>query len=554
MAERQIGVAMIAQNEAESAIAAGMASGSPTVLDGQLRALPVRARFLRSFLVPGPEAEPPSAGRMQVHHAMIVGTLDLAAATVDRGILLADSTFDSELVLADADLANLRLPGCVMPGIDATNLHVSGSLELNEGFVATLPVTLIGGRIDGDLRLSGATFNRREPEDDLGSPKAVAFRASRLTVGGALLGKGLVSHGQIRLISARVGGLFSLAGATIENRLVGDDVELPERSEGRAGISLQAERMEVGESVFLQSGFSSDGRVYFLHAHIGGGIDGNGSSFSGGGGRSCLHLVRATVGRNVALRSSQIDGGVSLSETTVGGRVLLTGASFSPGGYLRAKRLEARTIDLRWAEPPASVDLRHSRFATIEDDRRTWPERLDLRGCSYEAIEAKPEITVAERLPWLRLDRGGYRPQPYDQLASAATAMGDDVGASRVALEKQRHRRSTLPWARQVVGAIQDGVVGYGYRPWLAAIWLLPMLAVGTLAFAANPPLPQEGAPPFQAFVFTLDVLLPIVDLGQGDSFTPLGWTRWLAWTLIIFGWTLTTALAAGIARVLQRP
>lgn len=50
-----------------------------------------------------------------------------------------------------------------------------------------------------------------------------------------------------------------------------------------------------------------------------------------------------------------------------------------------------------------------------------------------------------------------------------------------------------------------------------------------------------------------LDVLLPIVDLGQEKAWRPLGAAQYRAWALTGLGWVLTTAVVAGLTRVLRR-
>jgi hypothetical protein len=64
---------------------------------------------------------------------------------------------------------------------------------------------------------------------------------------------------------------------------------------------------------------------------------------------------------------------------------------------------------------------------------------------------------------------------------------------------------------------------------------------------------PGEGAP-FQSFVYTLDLLIPIGGLGQRTAWY---WTdsgpQWLAYVLIAAGWVLTTAVVAGVTRTLNR-
>jgi hypothetical protein len=50
--------------------------------------------------------------------------------------------------------------------------------------------------------------------------------------------------------------------------------------------------------------------------------------------------------------------------------------------------------------------------------------------------------------------------------------------------------------------------------------------------------------------IYTLDLLLPIIDLGQERAFQPVGW---LAYVLILAGWLLATTIAAGLTRSLRR-
>ena len=102
---------------------------------------------------------------------------------------------------------------------------------------------------------------------------------------------------------------------------------------------------------------------------------------------------------------------------------------------------------------------------------------------------------------------------------------------------------------------MQDITVGYGYRPTRAALWLAALLALGTVVFAIAPPAPFAGTqvPPFNPLIYTLNLLLPVVAFGQARAYDPRGPEQWLSYVLIAAGWTLATAVAAGIIRVLQR-
>ena len=81
------------------------------------------------------------------------------------------------------------------------------------------------------------------------------------------------------------------------------------------------------------------------------------------------------------------------------------------------------------------------------------------------------------------------------------------------------------------------------------------LLVTGTIVFQAAPPPPQQhgAGPHFNAVIYTLDLLLPIVNLGQKNAFNPTGAEQWLSYALMAAGWILATTIAAGVARVLRR-
>jgi hypothetical protein len=103
-------------------------------------------------------------------------------------------------------------------------------------------------------------------------------------------------------------------------------------------------------------------------------------------------------------------------------------------------------------------------------------------------------------------------------------------------------------------GLVQDSTVGYGYRPWLAGVWLLGLLVVGTAYFAADPPVTGSTAQGrFDPFAYTLDVILPIVSLEQNSAWILSGVQTAVFYALTMSAWVLLTALVAGVSRVLSR-
>jgi hypothetical protein len=258
--------------------------------------------------------------------------------------------------------------------------------------------------------------------------------------------------------------------------------------------------------------------------------------------------------------------GARVSDNLTFEKAVLNGPRDGHGPSLAGMLMQAVDFDLTLARPPSGpVDLRGAQVSYLHENRHSWPDVVELDGFVYgsikvaEAGERREAVgrrdSVAHRVAWIRRSPG-YSPQPYEQLASWYRTVGHDDDARRVLLAKQRHRRSTLHPAARAWGHLLDASVGYGYRPWLAGIWLLTLTLLGALVFSAHTPTavkPGEGAP-FAPFVYTLDLLIPIGGLGQRTAWY---WTdngvQGLAYALVAFGWVLTTAVIAGVTRALQK-
>jgi hypothetical protein len=168
-------------------------------------------------------------------------------------------------------------------------------------------------------------------------------------------------------------------------------------------------------------------------------------------------------------------------------------------------------------------------------------------------LQDSGSISVADRLAWLDLGNSGYMTSRYDQLIAAYRVCGDEQSANSVGLRKQRERSEGLSRPGKYWGWIQYCTVGYGYRTWWALGWILALIFIGSTVFQLWPPAPKDHPPPFVSFVYSVDLLIPVLNLGVRESFVPLGWTAGLAWILQAAGWILTTAFVAGIARRLNR-
>jgi len=182
---------------------------------------------------------------------------------------------------------------------------------------------------------------------------------------------------------------------------------------------------------------------------------------------------------------------------------------------------------------------------------------LRLQNFTYEVLDEQPALAVRKRLTWLRRDPDGYLPHSYEQLADAYRRSGREEAARRTAIAKQWHRRTVLnPW-NKLWNWILYLTVGYGYRTWQAALWLVALLAVGTCvfdyAYPAHMVVTKQPAPPFNGVGYTADVLIPIINLGEQDAWQPRGSALYWSWVLAGAGWVLTTAVVAGLTGILKR-
>ncbi|WP_460355129.1 hypothetical protein [Actinoallomurus acanthiterrae] len=461
--------------------------------------------------------------------AFIDGHLLLNQALIDGTVRLIATHIAGALFMDGARLGG-RSGG--RPVFEADRLRVDADLLCREGFHVDGEMRLPGARVGDSVDLHGATLD---------NPKACALAAPRIVVGGDLLGQGTFS----------ANGSIDLDGATVEGRLDLDGARL----NNPGGCALQAAHVTVGGEMRCGAGFTADGKVHLLNARITGplivddarirnphdvGLHASGLTADGLYGRRLL-----------------VEGAVRLSGARITGPLNLSGSRFRESADLSLGCwwLTARELKLRPAECPSGVvDLRYARLGLLEYEPKTLPGELRLDGLTYNAIE--PSTSVDAGLACLDRAPPGFRPQPYEQLAETYRNVGNDAYARNVLLAKERRRRAGLPLPVRLWGYLQDFTVGYGYRPWRAALWLGLMLVVGTIAFHVRHPVAAASgpAPPFSPFFYTLDLLLPIIDLGQRKAYAPPpGWSQWLMYGLIIVGWILATTIAAAITRALRR-
>ncbi|MDQ7906353.1 hypothetical protein RB614_17710 [Phytohabitans sp. ZYX-F-186] len=467
------------------------------------------------------------AWALYARRATIGGDLVLTGAELTGGLALTNARLGGT-----ADLDRVRITAA--PGecaVDADNLAVEAAFYCRWAEIRG-EVTLRHARIAAALSFSRSALR---------NPGGVAVRASRATLeGGLYLHDGFVAEGQVRVVSARIVRTLRLDGASL-------------RHPGQ--VAFCADFATVEGMLDGRRGLTVDGETTLLDATVTGPLHLEGAHLRNPGG-AALTAHGLTVGALLQLCDGfTAEGRIRLAGAKVGSRICFDGATVrAPGGKaVSCWRVETPELALRWAvAPEGGVDLRYATVGILRDDPRTWPSTLDLDGLRYDVLE--PPGEAGARLPWLARGPDGFRPQPYEQLATVFQALGDGAQSRTVLLAKQRRQSAVGAWYARAWGLLQDVTVGYGYRPLRAASWLLALLVAGAVLHTQfQPAAAADGAPSFQPVIYTLDLLLPIVDLGQERAYQPAGAQQWLAYPLIAAGWLLATTIAAGLTRALRR-
>ena len=536
----------------------------------------IRAEVMSALLLGAVPAGPGSAAGIRLRGATVVGQIDLTGGTAEQPLVCEGCKFDTDLSFVDASVRTVRILDSELPGLDATRLRLDGILDLTGSSIAgcvrlehakvsgqlrmrssragagSEAVAATGVSVDGDVDCShleargGLTFSSANvvgAVDLTGaritSPGGRALVLSYATIGGKLECRNLAVEGETRANNCRVGAHVSMTGARLDNP---------------GGVAFFAGGLTVAGGAFFRDDFAATGEFRLIGAHLAANLTLSGGTFDNPGGVA-VNLEGAVVA-SVYGDGLTCHGQWSMIGATISGDVNLARAVLAvPEGAcaLNAQRAQVDGTLVQGARAEGGVDLKHAAIGVLHDDPACWPDRLYLDGLTYQALY--PRLPAGQRLSWLARDPGGHQPQPYEQLAAHYTAIGQPSQARDVLYARERiQRRGNGPVSR-TWSLLQDITVGYGYRPRRALGWLALLLAVGSIVFSVAPPpaLATGSAPHFYGVVYTLDLMLPVVNLGQKYAFNPGGPEQWLSYFLIAAGWTLATTVAAGLARVLRR-
>jgi hypothetical protein len=505
--------------------------------------------------------------------ARIIGELSFESATLICRLRLALCSFESRLVLRDARARTINLAASHVPEIGADGVNVDGDFFLHNvrrnKFQSNGEIRLLGAEIRGDLDLTGAS---------LSNPNADALSVDRAKIrGNIFLRAGFKADGGIRLVGTEIGGDLDCDSASLSN---------PKAD------ALSVDGAKIRGNVFLRTGFKAFGEIRLLGAEIGGDLDCSGAELSNPDGNA-ISADGAEIGGAVFLSHGfKAAGAVRFIGAEIGGQLSCRGATFKNGtrvalNFERTHVAGSLIVDLMPEPPIGTVHFAGASAGSFVDDRASWPAKgqIALNGFNYVTIGGHALTDSRARLDWLRLQpKNPFRPQPYEQLIKVLRSMGHDRDARAVAIAKQEDLRrwGELSHWERAWNWFLGKTIGHGYRPWKALVWGAFVVAFGVMFFkdaerydvmvptdarvylserwtgSAKDWLPREY-PPFNPWLYSLDVFLPIVDFHEKGYWEPRENSAYGAFIKvysilhIIAGWVLTTLAVAGFSGLVKK-
>ncbi|MGJ8622731.1 MAG: hypothetical protein ACSHW1_08125 [Yoonia sp.] len=584
----------------------------------------VRAPLLRYLILGGCKDFRTQPSGITLHGAWISGVLDLSFTTAHGPIDLFNCHLPQRPQMMQLQTDGLAMVGCKLAdGLNAARIQIAGNLTLNgsivdgklslsgsdikghfsctqatlrntdgsalkaqgmkvassvllEGTTAMGQISLLGAQIGGQLVAIGSAFQ---------NPQGHALNAQSAQIRGDVFLRYAQSEGAVSFMGAAVSGVLDCSHATLQN---------PE------GDALNAQRLVVGEGFVWRRLRDVSGVVDLTSAHVGDLWDDPESWALCDG----LHLSGFIY--------DVLHGGIDVSDRLAW---LKRGAEskreFYPQPYEQLAKLLRDTGH--------RSDARAIMVAKEREQRKAARQRWQREAFWRQRLLAASQMPDADRADAVKALQD-QRPNDPDlaRLTLLHPQAGQDLGVGAQTLayaQKQfrgeQHWFTLQVWWRNLGSLIADRifgvVVGYGHRPERSFYMLLALVFVGWFladhawkdgdfaptagpvlmsqswqSLATDPDVANPAAvwsakyastpdgtrsltagrdyETFNAVAYAVDLVVPLVSLGQEAAWAPSttrgpwGWWLWgVRWWLIALGWVVTAIGAAAVTGVIRR-
>jgi hypothetical protein len=497
----------------------------------------VRGEVIERLLIGIADPPPGFIAKLELAGARISGTLNLSNGEIPYALVLRRCWLDSAPDFGYSHTKSMIITDSRLPGIRGHGWIADGSIDLSNNRF-TQRVDLSGARISGTMAVGGF----------LSGLNGEAFSAGNLSVDENLY-YSADTIGAIILYGAKIGGTFLLSGKW-------------ENPEGTAFSALNAtiggdmlfdETLVTG--CFTLSNARIGGHLSLMRASLvnftGNSLDADGLAVSG-----TAYFLAAFTGP-VQLRRANL-GQAEFSDVILDMRETVTSAT-EVG--LCCESLTTSKLALP-RELPVATDLRHAVVGNLSVSNSAMSSSMKIDGLTYTYLDGDRSQSPKEQLRWLRNDPDGYRPQPYEQLASYHRANGQIREARLVMLAKRRAQRAyendrselrtlqrTLLTLRKIPDVIFDILAGYGYAPGRALLWMLSASAVGTWVLSSRNLTEPTGNRTVNALLLTIDSIIPTSPFGLVKDADLTGIYYLTTFVLHALGYALSIAVLPALAR-----
>ncbi len=531
---------------------------------------------------------------------------------VDGSLLLRRAVIGGTLQLFGAGIGGtLSCTGCTIAGkpwkaqrlsADLETVKIGGNLEFRDGFRANGLILLDNAEIGGTFDCTKGEFfagldETRSADAGLWEPGILrTMKCHRLNLKGSLYLRDCACDGEASFTGAQIGGDIDCRNGQFQNAGTGDTT------------ALRLTRIEVAGNIYLSNGFEAKGKVQLNGAIVRGNIDCRGGTFS----------VPHSISHDAAAFGQTFSqDAVSLVNAKVSGALIVA--------PIEGKKEPPAVFN-------GSLDFKSAEIHVLVDGPESWPKRkhsnglcnvIHLDGFTYERFGGGAPVEASIRKNWLKRQPPAhlgqdFKPQPFEQLIKVLRDMGHPEEAQRLAMERQGYlvRRRLARWAAGPRGALDAAgallwamtgglLIGHGYRP-LRVLFI--MAAVGLacgfyfkLAAEQGVFAPRDSQvflaeqfkdcrpeahgnwtkcvsiagqkfaeyPQFDPWIYSFNVLLPVVDLQQEKSWVPMqkevnftlggrtvtvpGWgTNALVLAELVFGWVASLLAIAAFSGLVK--
>jgi hypothetical protein len=406
-------------------------------------------------------------------------------------------------------------PGVKVPryGVRISNARIVGPLSLiNDEILYETSfnncifeneVDLNGANFKGNLNLDGTSFNSLA--DFRGGVFARWLSLNKV-----------VFNGPARFYGINVPGSIEANGTQF--------------NETQEGVSFEG--MKVGGYVFLRHA-TFKGPARFYRAIVANNLEADDAVFSKSANPTNFENMR--VDGHAFFRRTTFAGPVTFNSTTIGG-TFETGYDQGNAHFGEAANFSNMSAD--------AVGF----FKTI------FAGPIVVRGMKYQRMSTSTPLDLLTLL-----NRSYYDSGSYTQLEQYCRDTGDLDMADEIYMDKRRRERDQLSVGSKLGNLMLDWLVGYGRRPWRTLLWSTSIVLGAALFVFRKSDMqarnPNDESGHYSRFLYSLDLLLPIVDLQSASIWRPKPECRLARRYLpihVILGWILATILAGTLTGLLK--